>query len=63
MTISDTLGYRLVFRFFFFLPHYDAICGLLLNNFHHLSPHPPLHAKAPLARLTVTPPITKNKDL
>lgn len=49
MTISDTLGYHLVFRFFFFLPHYDVICGLLLNNFHHLSPDPPPRVRAPKA--------------
>ena len=49
MTVSDTLGYSLVFRFFFFsfLPHYDVICGLLLNIFHHLSPDPPPRARVP----------------
>ena len=29
--IRDTLGYRLVCHFFF-LPHFDVICDLLLNR-------------------------------
>ena len=30
--ISDTLGYRLVCHFFWFLPHFVVICDLLLNR-------------------------------